>query len=274
MYFNCMSKNSSAIPQPRSTTEIVTRIVDAHRERLGTRLSGIILCGSLGTKRYANDGGSDIDYLVVVDTLTVSVAQTLADIRAQLSLDLGYSMSNTVLCIRDLEQFSRLPETLDPKACQALLEASGAPARVVYKADTFVAYNVPSEAAIATFSRQNFYGLRAVLRKKMIRGIPDISFGAEDLQNTAKICLIILKLKVQISHPDAFVNNSEHEAPFWKGRLSSQDFEWYQELTHLKRATLIEEGAAENFIDKVLLFLEQMNDYCLQDTEALELAAE
>jgi hypothetical protein len=223
---------------------LLTRIYQAHLDRLGDRLVAVILCGS------ASEGtaGDDVDYVVLLRSLSGEAYAEVVKARAELAREYGIDMSNTVISRRDYNRYLVAPNTIDGKAAQALIEAAGRPERVLSR-DGF-RLNLPALDVVSNFSVQNFFTLRKLVLKMIARSAEDQSPATGKL---AKICLIALKMKLQHAEPRLFMKQTVAQA-YVSGRLSVQDKANYEMLSSIKYRPVHADAVSD--ITQLLKFLD------------------
>lgn len=215
--------------------EILDAIYEQHHAALGAELWAIIGCGSIGEGQAMRSAmgsamksaSGDIDYLVVLETVDVRTCLIAAQVRAQLEAQYGIDMSNTVVAAADYELFLQRPQALDGKAAQAFIEVYGQPA--LLRANRSIVWRLPSDEAIVQFSITNFFMLKALLVKQLVRADQHIS-----IHKLSKLALICLKMAAQAAHDPQLFTEGSLEAAHQAGKLLPWQADAYKELHAIK----------------------------------------
>ena len=178
---------------PSSDQDVLNAIFNAHEKTLGSTMFSIILCGSAATGDL--NPTSDIDYIVVVDDISYENLVDLAGIRSELEESLGHPMSNTIIDIKQLYAGDQSILALDGKALQSLIESIENPSRIRSNTE-FLMPNIDS-GVVSDFSKQNFFLLKTLIIKHIVRNCPTDFKDYAYVNKLAKLCLIALKMESQ-----------------------------------------------------------------------------
>lgn len=129
-------------------------VVRSFKNKFGENLFAIISVGSL-TTRYYQESWSDIDFLIVLEQISLADKICLANLK--LSLEKKYQQRFGVNTITKHEVLTpSLPEiTLDGKTLQGLLDLSLYPHRLIYCKTEKASFFTPDRKTIRAYSLSN-----------------------------------------------------------------------------------------------------------------------
>ncbi len=178
--------------------KIKSGIVEKFKKTVGEKLAAVILTGSLSQDSY-KEGWSDIDLLIVIDSLNFDTKRKVAEAVTALENDSGIHHGiNTI----SKEEFLSpiLPEIfLEGKTLQALIDLKKYPERLIYfreSVDIDKVYSPDSN----TLKKYSISNIGMFLRRNR-RTLTTTSYGDINIKDLLKreirASLIITKLAVQ-----------------------------------------------------------------------------
>lgn len=169
--------------------DILKQIFDAHKGGLGESFEGIILCGSAGSKGGLSEA-QDVDYVVVLKSISAELLKTMAHARQKLSEDFGIEFSNTVALAGQVEKIKDSYKHLDGKLVQAVIESGPGNTRLMHVRPPKL-----SKEEVKDFSEHNFNQLKNFLAKLLVRF--DGEAGANEKSRILKVSRVLVKMARQ-----------------------------------------------------------------------------
>lgn len=176
-------------------TDLLKYIFNKHVEEMDKNFLGIIFCGSVLVKPDANSR-SDIDFIIVLDGISAENLEAMSRVRTDLTDEIGRECSNTILLMSDFKNINLRFRHIDGKAVQAVIQANST--NSIFTNSTL---QIPalSSKQIAEFSEHNFYVLRSLLVKTLVRS--EIPMADDVKVKTSKIALAACKMVLQSRSP-------------------------------------------------------------------------
>lgn len=185
------------------SSEIVDKIFTVHQVKLGKDLTGIIFCGSIATSDSPT--GSDVDYVVIVSAMDSEIVKAVTEVRSELDAQLAFEVSNTLVAIDEVMHLASVYRHVDGKAVQAIIESDTNKIRM-----NTSRLQIPqlSQAELFEFSRYNYFTLRMLLVKMLVRaGSP---LGVVEKKKMAKVALIMIKMLRQMNFTNSNLDDSRN----------------------------------------------------------------
>lgn len=179
------------------TNKIKLNLVKYFTQALDDRLVAIILAGSLPDGTY-KDGWSDIDLLIVVDTLDLKIKLKIANVVARAENDSGIHHGINVISREELFTPIAPHVLLEGKTIQALIDLKKYPDRLIYSLPFISIENIysPNNDTLKKYSLNNI-GMFLLRNRKTLATKADDKNIKELLKKEIRASLIITKLAVQ-----------------------------------------------------------------------------
>lgn len=202
----------------------VKTIVELISKVLGLKLSAIIFAGSFSVGDY-EDGWSDIDLLIVVESLDFDIKAHLSEVKQKLEHGLNVPFGINCITLKESVKPILATKSLDGKTLQTLHELEFNPERLIY-------YNglTPAEIYIPNRNEVKEYSLNNVMffllrnRKELApESNDDFNAYKNRLKKEIRACFTMTKLAVQYFED---INNFEHEFIIKKSKQIFKGFDF------------------------------------------------